>query len=132
MRATCPARLILLDLIILIIYGERVQVMKLLIMQLSPASCHFIPLGPNILLGTLFSSTLSLCSSLNVRDQVLHPYRSTGKTTILGYDTKSYIRWMSPYQTNLLPTSSRLYPEARNVRFAPKVAIYDTTVSPTD
>jgi hypothetical protein len=27
-------------------------------------------------------STLSLCSSLNVRDQVLHPYRTTGKITV--------------------------------------------------
>jgi hypothetical protein len=35
--------------------------------------------GPNILLSTLFSNTLSLCSFLNVRDQVLHPYRTTGK-----------------------------------------------------
>jgi hypothetical protein len=30
--------------------------------------------GPNILVNTLFSNTLSLCSSLNVRDQVSHPY----------------------------------------------------------
>jgi hypothetical protein len=27
----------------------------------------------------LFSNTLSLCSSLSVRDQVLHPYKITGK-----------------------------------------------------
>jgi hypothetical protein len=32
--------------------------------------------GPNILLSALFSNYLS--SSLNVRDQVLHPYRATG------------------------------------------------------
>jgi hypothetical protein len=46
--------------------------MKLLIMQFSPTSCH-----------TLFSNTLSLCSSLNVRDQVSHPYRTTGKIIVL-------------------------------------------------
>jgi hypothetical protein len=40
-------------------------------------------LGPNILLSTLFSNTLSLCSSLNVRDQVSHPYRTTGKIIVL-------------------------------------------------
>jgi hypothetical protein len=34
-----------------------VQVIKLLIMQFSPASCHFFLLGPNILLSTLFSNT---------------------------------------------------------------------------
>jgi hypothetical protein len=39
--------------------------------------------GPNILLITLFSNTLSLCSSLNVRDQVTHPYRTTGKIIVL-------------------------------------------------
>jgi hypothetical protein len=32
-------------------------------------------LGPNILLSTLLSNTLSLCSSLNVRDQVSRPYK---------------------------------------------------------
>jgi hypothetical protein len=30
-------------------------------------------IGPNILLSTLFSNTLSLCSSLSVTDQVPHP-----------------------------------------------------------
>jgi hypothetical protein len=35
----------------------------------SPVTSSF--LGSNILLSTLFSNTLSLCSSLNVRDQVL-------------------------------------------------------------
>jgi hypothetical protein len=44
--------------------------MKLLIMQFPPISRHMIP---------LFSNTLSLCSSLNVRDQVSHPYRTTVK-----------------------------------------------------
>jgi hypothetical protein len=34
--------------------------------------------GPNILPSTLFWNTLSLCSSINVRDQVSHPYRTTG------------------------------------------------------
>jgi hypothetical protein len=38
--------------------------------------------GPNIL-NTLFSSTLSLCCSLNIRDQVSHPYRTTGKIIVL-------------------------------------------------
>jgi hypothetical protein len=29
------------------------------------------------------SNTLSVCSSLSVRDQVSHPYKTTGKTTVL-------------------------------------------------
>ena len=41
------------------------------------------PLGPNILLNTLFSNTLSLRSSLNVSDQVSHPYKTRGKIIVL-------------------------------------------------
>jgi hypothetical protein len=37
----------------------------------------------NIVLSILFSYSLSLCSSLNVRDKVSHPYRTTGKIIIL-------------------------------------------------
>ena len=40
-------------------------------------------LGSNILLNTLFSNTLSLRSALNVSDQVLHPYNTTGKFIVL-------------------------------------------------
>jgi hypothetical protein len=54
---------------------RRVQVMKLLIMQFSPTSCHFIPLRTNYSPQHLFSNTLSLWSFLIVRDQVLHPSR---------------------------------------------------------
>jgi hypothetical protein len=39
--------------------------------------------GPNILLNTLFSNTLSLRFSLNVIDQVSHPYKTTGKIILL-------------------------------------------------
>jgi hypothetical protein len=49
--------------------------------SLSSSLCSFLRssvtsflLGPNILLNTLFSDTLSLCFSLNVRHQVSHPY----------------------------------------------------------
>jgi hypothetical protein len=41
-------------------------------------------LGPDIFLRTVFLNTLSLCSSLNVRDQVSHPDRqTTGKIIVL-------------------------------------------------
>jgi hypothetical protein len=38
--------------------------------------------GPNILLSTLFSNTLSQSSSFNVGNQVSHPYRTTGKVIV--------------------------------------------------
>ena len=78
-RATCPAHLTLLDFITRTILGEQYR-------SLSSSLCNFLHspvtsslLGPNILLSTLFSKTLSLCSSLNVSDQVSHPYKTTGK-----------------------------------------------------
>jgi hypothetical protein len=41
-----------------------------LVMQLSPASCHFSLLGPS----SHFSNTLNLCSSLSVTAQVSHSH----------------------------------------------------------
>jgi hypothetical protein len=41
-------------------------------------------LGPNILLSTLFSNTLSLCSSLNVRDCFAQSYKTASKIIVLG------------------------------------------------
>ena len=48
-------------------------------------------LVPNILLSTLFSNTLSPCSSLNVSDQVSHPYKTTGKFTFLNILIRMYL-----------------------------------------
>jgi hypothetical protein len=62
---------------------RRVQITKFIIMQFSPLSHHLIPPWPKILLSTLFSNTFSLCSSLNVRNKVSHPYRTTGKIIVL-------------------------------------------------
>jgi hypothetical protein len=57
--------------------------MKLLIMQFLPISRDFISLRSRYILITLLSNTLSLCSSLNFRDQVSHSYRTTGKIILL-------------------------------------------------
>ena len=75
-RATRPAHLILLDFITRTRFGAQYR-------SLSSSLCSFLHslvtsslLGPNILLNTIFSNTLSLRSSLNVSDQVSHPYKA--------------------------------------------------------
>ena len=80
---TCPDHLILLDLITWTILGEEYR-------SLSSSLCSFLCspvtsslLGTNILLSTLFSNTLSLCSSLNVINQVLHSYKTMGKIIVV-------------------------------------------------
>jgi hypothetical protein len=61
MRDVCPAYLILLDLIVLIIFGAHGYAIVFQLPMIPPL------LGSNILLSTPFSNTLSPFSSLNVR-----------------------------------------------------------------
>jgi hypothetical protein len=63
--------------------GKGIEIVKLLIMYLFLLQFYQSILGPNILLNTLFSYTLSLRSSLNVSDQVSHPYKTRGKIIIM-------------------------------------------------
>jgi hypothetical protein len=71
--------------------------MKLLIMQFLQPPVTSSLFGPNILLSALFSNTLSLCSSLNVRDQVSHPYRIKDEVIVLsellGFRTLPNVRY---------------------------------------
>ena len=71
MFATCPVSLILLDFINRISFGKVFR-------SWISALCSLLqfPLGPDILLSTLFSNTLCLCFSLSLRDHVLHLYIS--------------------------------------------------------
>ena len=71
-HSTCPAHLIILNLITRIIMGEECR-------SLSSSLCSFLQspvnsslLDPNILMNTLFLNILSLRYSLNVSDQVSH------------------------------------------------------------
>jgi len=65
------------------ILGEKYRTLSssLCIFLHSPLTSSL--LGSHILLNTLFSNTLSLRSSLNVSDQVSHPYKTQGKVIFL-------------------------------------------------
>jgi hypothetical protein len=87
--------------------------MKLLIMQLPPTS----PLCPNILLRAPFSDNVNMrSSSLSVRDQVSHPYKTTGNTpTILSlsvsmviwvYMPRNIVRYCLVLRSNAVPPFS--------------------------
>jgi hypothetical protein len=76
------AHLIFLYLITRVIFGEQYSSFSFLCSLLqSPVTLSL--LGSNIFLSTLFSNILNLFFTLSVRDQVSHPYKTTGKTTIL-------------------------------------------------
>jgi len=55
-------------------------------------------LGPNILLNTIFSNTLSFLSSFNVSDHVSHPYITTGTIIVLGTFTPRNFMWHQMYE----------------------------------
>jgi len=82
-RTTCPPYLILHDFITRAILGEQYR-------PLSSSLCSFLHspvtsslLVPNTLPSTLFWNTLRLRSSLNVSDQVWHPYKLRGHDVVL-------------------------------------------------
>ena len=79
-----PHPLFLLDFITRTILDEQYR-------SLSSSLCSFPHslvtsslLMPKNILNTLFSNTLSLRSSVNVSDQVSHPYKTTSKIIFLG------------------------------------------------
>ena len=75
-HATCPAHLILLDLIIWTILGEEYRSLSSLCSFLySPVTSSLF--GPNIPLSTLFSHTLSLRPSLDVSGFKCLPFINT-------------------------------------------------------
>jgi len=80
-RATCDAHLILLHSITLI-SGEAYKLLSSSLCSLLQPPTTSSLLGPNILLSTLFSYTINLCSSLSVRVIVSRPYKTTDKIII--------------------------------------------------
>ena len=98
-RATCPAHLILVDLITQTILGEEYRSLSSLLCSFFHSPFTSSLLGPNSLLNTLFSNTLSLRTSLSVSDQVSHPYKTTAK--IIGMHILIFIFLNSKLQGKL-------------------------------
>jgi hypothetical protein len=73
----CPP--IATELIALIIIGDQYRSLC----SLPHLSVTASLLGLDVFLRTLFSNTLSLYLSLNMTDQVSHPYKTTGKIIYL-------------------------------------------------
>ena len=70
--------------------------------SLSSSLCSFLHspvttslLGSNILLSTLFPNTISLRSSLDVSDQVSHPYKTFSYIHCWNISSKNYIEWVT-------------------------------------
>ena len=82
-RASCPAHLILLDFITRTILGEQYRSFNSSLCSLLHFPVTSFLLGPNILLNTMFSNTLSFLSYRRVKDQVSNSYETTGKIIVL-------------------------------------------------
>ena len=80
--ATWPVHLNLLDVITLTVLGAQYKLWSSSLRSLLQSLFSSL-LGPNIRLRILFSNTLSLDSSLNVRDHVSQPYSTTGNIIVL-------------------------------------------------
>jgi hypothetical protein len=83
MRAKCLPHLILLDRLDI---WQRANYGTPHCLAFSTLLFTFSLLGPNIHLSALFSHTLYIFSPLNVRDQVSHPYKTTGKIIVLYFN----------------------------------------------
>ena len=82
-HTTCPVHFILLDFITCTILGEEYISFSSSLCNLLHSPVTLSLLGPNILLNTTFSNTLSSLSSRDVSDQASHPYKTTGEIIVL-------------------------------------------------
>jgi hypothetical protein len=78
-HAACPAHLIFPNLIL----GEEYRSQRSSFCSFLHTSVTSSLFSPDIFLSTQFLNILNLCSSLSVRHQVSHPYRTTGKIMVV-------------------------------------------------
>ena len=83
LNATFPAHLILLDLNNRTKFGEQYRSLSCSLFSSLYSPVPSFILGPNTLFNTLFLNTLSIRSSLSVRDQVSYAYTTTDKIIFL-------------------------------------------------
>jgi hypothetical protein len=82
-RTTFPARLILFDLITRTIFGEQYRSLTSSLLYFSLLPYYLVPLRLKYSPQHPIANTHSLRSSLNVSNQVSHPYKITGNIIVL-------------------------------------------------
>jgi hypothetical protein len=108
MHATCPAPIILPDLISLITFREVYKLRSSSLCSLLQPPTNSPLLGPNILLSTLFSDAFNVRLTVSVTDQVSHPYKTVKIIIWPRRTTVNNLSKKSPVTTELHIGSSHL------------------------
>jgi len=107
----------------------RVTDMKLTI-ESSAALYSCLPLTSNILLTTLLSKTLNLCSSLHIRHQNSHPHNMRGTISVLQMSTSNILNWMV---ASIAWTYSALFPKIMvSHKFCQDVTYFEPDLQQSD
>jgi hypothetical protein len=87
MRATCLTHHTVLELIILIMFGEECKWWSSSLHNFLRPPVTSPLIDPNILLSILFSNNLNLCSSLSVWDQISYQYKTAHNIIICIFES---------------------------------------------